>query len=120
MKLRNYYKKQLILIFAPYNFLVFLNTQLPEPKISEKNISEYFGKIFYFFQKTFTYSEDFSAQKIGGGYYKFRLNGSEEFNKIFVVGIFENLLAAKIELNCLQLKVVQFLLVIGYIIANYR
>ena len=43
MKLKNYYKKQPILIFAPYNFLIFLHTQLHEPKISEKFISEFFG-----------------------------------------------------------------------------
>ena len=43
MKLKNYYKKQPILIFAPYNFLVFPDTQLHEPKISEKTISEIFG-----------------------------------------------------------------------------
>ena len=43
MKLKNYYKKQPILIFAPYNFPIFLDTQLHEPKISEKIISEYFG-----------------------------------------------------------------------------
>ena len=42
-KLKNYYKKQPILIFAPYNFLIFLNTQLHEPKIPEKTISEFFG-----------------------------------------------------------------------------
>ena len=43
MKLKNYYKKPPILIFAPYNFLIFLYTQLHEPKISEKIISEFFG-----------------------------------------------------------------------------
>ena len=43
MKLKNYYKKQLILIFAPYNFLIFIDTQLHEPKITEKTISEFFG-----------------------------------------------------------------------------
>ena len=43
MKLKNYYKKQPILIFAPYNFLIFLDTQLHEPKISEKTIFEFFG-----------------------------------------------------------------------------
>ena len=43
MKLKNYYKKQPILIFVPYNFLIFLYTQLHEPKISEKIISEFFG-----------------------------------------------------------------------------
>ena len=32
-----------ILIFAPYHFLIFLDTQLHEPKISEKTISEFFG-----------------------------------------------------------------------------
>ena len=42
MKLKNYYKKP-ILIFAPYNILIFLDTQLHEPKISEKTISEFFG-----------------------------------------------------------------------------
>ena len=41
-KLKNYYKKQPILIFAPYNFLIFLDT-LHEPKISKKTISEFFG-----------------------------------------------------------------------------
>ena len=39
----------------------------------------------------------FGTQKIGGGYLKFRLNASEGFNKIFGVGILENLLAAKSE-----------------------
>ena len=34
----------------------------------------------------FNYSEEFGAQKIGGGYHKFMLNGSEGFNKIFAVG----------------------------------
>ena len=42
-KPKNYSKKQTILIFAPYNFLIFLDTQLHEPKISEKTISEFFG-----------------------------------------------------------------------------
>ena len=44
MKLKNYYKKQPVLIFAPYNFLIFLGTQLREAKISEKTIFEYFAK----------------------------------------------------------------------------
>ena len=43
MKQNNYYKKQPILIFAPSNFLIFLDTRLHEPKISEKTISELFG-----------------------------------------------------------------------------
>ena len=43
MKLQNYYKKQSILIFAPYNFLIFLYTQLHEAKISERTLSEFFG-----------------------------------------------------------------------------
>ena len=43
MKLKYYYKKQPILILAPYNFLIFLDTQLHEPKISEKTISEFSG-----------------------------------------------------------------------------
>ena len=42
MKLKNY-KKQPILIFAPYKLLIFLYTQLHEPKISEKTISKFFG-----------------------------------------------------------------------------
>ena len=43
MKLKTYYKKQPILIFAPYNFLIFFGTQLHEPKISQKTIPEIFG-----------------------------------------------------------------------------
>ena len=43
MKLK-YYKKQPTLIFAPYNFLIFLDTPLHEQKISEKILSEYFGQ----------------------------------------------------------------------------
>ena len=68
----------------------------------------------------FNYSE-FGTQKIGGGYHKFRLNGSEGFNKTFGVGILENLLAAKSEGNCIKFKFVvsHFLIVIGTIIANY-
>ena len=50
----------------------------------------------------FNYSEEFGTQKIGGGYHKFRLNASEGFNKIFGVGILENLLAAKSEGNCIK------------------
>ena len=43
MKLKNYKKKQPILNFAPYNFLIFLITQLHEPKISKETNSEFFG-----------------------------------------------------------------------------
>ena len=50
----------------------------------------------------FNYSEEFGTQKIGGGHHKFRLNGSEGLNKIFGVGIVENLLAAKSEGNCIK------------------
>ena len=57
-------------MFAAYNFLIFLHTQINEPKISKKIISEYFGK------------------------------GVLIFNKIFGADICENLLAAKIERNC--------------------
>ena len=41
MTLKNYHKKQPILVFAPYN-LIF-DTQLHEPKTSEKTISEFSG-----------------------------------------------------------------------------
>ena len=102
MKLKNYNKKQPILIFAPYNFLIFLDTQKHEPKISDKIISEYFSEGFAFFRRNFTHSEEFGTQKIGGWYYKFRLNGNDAFNKIFGIGIFENLLAAKIGGNCIS------------------
>ena len=57
----------------------------------------------------FNYSEEFGTQKTGGGYHKFRLNGSEGFNKIFNVGILENLLAAKNEGNCIKFVVSHFL-----------
>ena len=67
---------------------------------------------------SFDYSEEFGAQKIGGGYPKFRLNGRKGFNKIFV-GILENLLAAKSEGNYIKFVVSHFLIVIGNIIANY-
>ena len=43
MKLKKLVKKQPILIFAPYNFLIFLDAQLHEPEISEKTISAFFG-----------------------------------------------------------------------------
>ena len=68
----------------------------------------------------FNYSEEFGTQKIGGGYHKFRLNGSEGINKIFGVGILENLLAAKSGGNCIKFVVSHFLIVIGNIIANDR
>ena len=35
------------------------------------------------------YSEELGTQKIGGGHHKFRLNGSEGFNKILGVGVLE-------------------------------
>ena len=43
MKLKSNNKKQAILIFAWDNFLILLDTQRHEPKISKKTISEYFG-----------------------------------------------------------------------------
>ena len=46
MKLKNYCIKQPVLIFAPYNFMIFLDTQMHEPKIPDKIISEYFGNGF--------------------------------------------------------------------------
>ena len=67
----------------------------------------------------FNYTEEFGKQKIGGGYHKFGLNGSEGLNKIFGVGILENLLAAKGEGNCIKFVVSPFLIVMGDIIANY-
>ena len=89
-----------------------------EPKISEKTISEFFGNgVLVFVRRNFNYSEEFGTQKIGGGYHKFRLNGSEGFNKIFGVGILENLLAAKSEGNCIKFVLSHFLIVIGNIIA---
>ena len=105
MKLNNCYKKPSVSIFAPYIFLFFphpvFDTQLPEPK-NPKTISDFFGNCaLVFFGRDFNYSEEFATQKIGGGCCKFRLNGSEGFNKIFGIGIFENSLAAKIEGNCI-------------------
>ena len=50
---------------------------------------------------------------------KFRLNGSEGFNKIFGAGILKNLLAAKNEGNCIKFVVSHFLIVIDNITANY-
>ena len=47
-------------------------------------------------------------------------NGSEGFNKIFGVGILENLLATKSKGNCIKFVVSHFLIVIGNITANYR
>ena len=105
----------------PYNFLIFRDTQLHEPKISEKTISEFFGNgVLVFFSRNFNYSEEFGTQKIGSGYHKFRLKGSEGFNKIFGFGILDNLLVAKSEGNCIKFVVSHFPIVIGNIIANYR
>ena len=117
MKLKNYYKKQLILIFVPFNLLIFLDTQLHEPKISENTISEFFGNGVLVFSGEILNIQRSSVHK---RYTKFRLNGSEGFNKIFGVGILENLLAAKSERNCIKFVVSHFLKVKGNIIANYR
>ena len=38
--------------------------------------------------------------------------------EMFGVGIFENLVATEIEINCIYVVVSQFLLVIGNIVAN--
>ena len=53
MKLKNYYKKAPIVVFAPYSFLIFLHTQLHEPKISEKIIFEFFGNGVWVFSGEF-------------------------------------------------------------------
>ena len=66
-----------------------------------------------------SYSEEFGTKKIGGGYHQFRLNGSEGFNKIFGVGILENLLVKKSEGSCIKFVVSRFLKVIGNKIAEY-
>ena len=47
MKLKNY-KKQPTSIFALYYLLLFLDTQMHEPKISEKTISEFFDDVLVF------------------------------------------------------------------------
>ena len=57
MKLRNYNKKQPILIFAKNNVLIFLIPNYREPKISEKITSEYFGNRVLIFFRKFDYSE---------------------------------------------------------------
>ena len=43
MRLKNYYRNKQFYFFASYKFLIFLDTQLHEPKISEKTISEFLG-----------------------------------------------------------------------------
>ena len=45
MKLENYYKKQPTLILFHIT-LIFPDTQMHEPKISDKTVSEYFGRKF--------------------------------------------------------------------------
>ena len=65
------------------------------------------------------YSRDFGTQKIGGGYHKLRLNGSEGFNKIFGVGILEYLLVAKSEGSCIKFVVSHFLILIDNLFAKY-
>ena len=93
-KLKYCNKKQPILIFAPYKFVSCLDTPLHEPKRLFLNI---LAKVFWFF-RNFTCSEKFGTQKLGDGYFKLRLNGSEGFNQIFGIGIFKKI-AAKIELS---------------------
>ena len=51
IKLKNYYKNNQFYFFASYNFLIFLDTQLHEPKISEKTISECFGNVVFINRK---------------------------------------------------------------------
>ena len=91
-------KKQPILIFAPYNFLDFSLYSIALTKNIRKDhfwIFWWWG--FSFFKRNFSHSEEFGTQKIGGGYNKFRLNGSEGFNNIFGVGMLKNVLAAKLK-----------------------
>ena len=66
MKLQNYNEKQPILIFAPYSFLIFLDTLLHEPKLSEKTISENCNGVLVFFRRNITCSDEFCIQKIEG------------------------------------------------------
>ena len=98
MKLKNYYKNR-FLILAPYNFLIFFDNQLKEPKISGKTISEYFGNGVLVFSGEILVTQRSLVTKVKGRYYKLRLNGSESFNKTFGASIFEKLLAGKIEGN---------------------
>ena len=51
IKLRSYYEKQHNLGFALYNFLIFLDTQLHEPKISGRTSKR---KIFWLWRSSFS------------------------------------------------------------------
>ena len=83
-KLNNYYKKQPILVFAPYDFLNFLCTQLHEPKISEKTISEYFVNGVLVFSEVLLFQR-VRYTKYRGGYYKFRLSEAKFLIKSLVL-----------------------------------
>ena len=62
MGLKNSHEKP-ILIFGPYSFLIFSDTQLHEPKISEKAISEFFGNGVLFFSGEILIIQRSSVQK---------------------------------------------------------
>ena len=55
MKPKNYYKKQPILIFAAY--MIFLDTQMHKPKISERPLLNILVVAFYFFQEKFLFTQ---------------------------------------------------------------
>ena len=75
--------------------------QLLKPKISEKTISEYFGNgVSVFFQEKYhIVRAQWVIKKIGVSTTNLGLMKARVLNKIFGVGIFETLLAAKIEGN---------------------
>ena len=75
--------------------------QLLKPKISEKTISEFLVTAFQFFfqEKYHMFRAQWVIQKIGVSTTNLGLMKARVSNKIFGVGIFETLLAAKIEGN---------------------
>ena len=67
-----------------------------EPKYPKRPFLNILIMAFIFF-RSFTLSEASGTEKIGGGYNKFMLNGSEGFfYKIFDVAFFENFLPQKL------------------------
>ena len=77
-----------------------------EQKLAKKTNFERFETALLFFHEKFYLCRRVLDRKVRVGYYKFGFTGSEDFKKVFGSGVFEKILVAKIEGNCIYVVII--------------